>query len=83
MVSMAQTDPCSAIMSRIAACGNSSVPVPALSRLLGVKTTTLNARFRRELGRLAQGFGDQAVSDFEFFEDGKLQWHRLVSGGFV
>jgi len=26
-----------------------------------------------ELRRSAQGFGDQAVSDFEFFEDGKLQ----------
>jgi hypothetical protein len=48
MASMSQTDPCSAIISRIATYGSSSIPVPALSKLLGVKTTTLNARFRRE-----------------------------------
>jgi len=45
---MSQTDPCSAIVSRITAYGSSSIPVPALSQLLGVKSTTLNARFRRE-----------------------------------
>lgn len=36
-----------------------------------------------ELGRLAQDFGDQAVGDFEFFEDGEFQWHRRLSGGFL
>jgi hypothetical protein len=32
---------------------------------------------------LAERFGDEAVSDLEFFEDGKFQWHRLLSGAFV
>lgn len=36
-----------------------------------------------ELGCSAQGFGDQTVGDFEFFEDGEFHWLRWVSGGFV
>ncbi len=45
---MTQTDDAyGAIRSKIASFEGSTIPVPALSRLLGVKTTTLNARFRR------------------------------------
>lgn len=36
-----------------------------------------------ELRRSAQGFRDKAVSDFKFFEDGKVRWHGVVSGGFL
>jgi hypothetical protein len=47
MASVSQVDPYGAILSRLASYEGSNIPVPALSRLLGVKTTTLNARFRR------------------------------------
>jgi hypothetical protein len=36
-----------------------------------------------ELRGSAEGFGDEAVSDFELFEDGKVQGHRLVRGEFL
>jgi hypothetical protein len=35
-----------------------------------------------ELRGSAQGFRDQAVSDFKLFEDGKVRLHRVVNGGF-
>jgi hypothetical protein len=31
----------------------------------------------------AERFGDEAVSDLQFFEDRKFQCHRLLSGEFV
>ena len=41
-------DPFNRVLSAIQTCEASGIAVPALSDLLGVKTTTLNARFRRE-----------------------------------
>ncbi len=41
-------DPLGRVLSAIQTCAGSTIAVPALSDLLGVKTTTLNARFRRE-----------------------------------
>ena len=80
---MPQTDPCSAIISRIAAYGSSSVPVPTLSKLLGVKSTTLNARFRREqiplrmIGRTSYLPCDQAVRLVELHRYALIGWPTL------
>jgi hypothetical protein len=35
------------------------------------------------LRRSAQRFGDETVSDFELFEDGKVNLHRVVRRGFL
>jgi len=48
MASVSEMDPYDAVRSRISSYGAGRIPVPALSQLLGVKPTTLNARFRRE-----------------------------------
>jgi len=80
---MSQTDPCSAIVSRIAAYGSSSIPVPALSKLLGVKSTTLNARFRREqiplrtIGRTSYLPCDQALQLVELHRYALIGWPTL------
>src|ERR1039457_164961 len=83
MASMSQTDPCSGIISRIAAYGSSSIPVPALSKLLGVKSTTLNARFRREqiplrtIGRTSYLPCDQARRLVEYHRYAIIGWPTL------
>jgi hypothetical protein len=83
MASISQTDPCSAIISRIAAYGSSSIPVPALSRLLGVKSTTLNARFRRKqiplrtIGRTNYLPRDQALQLVELHRYALIGWPTL------
>ena len=83
MVSMSQTDPCRAIISRIAAFGGSNVPVPALSKLLGIKSTTLNARFRREhtplrtVGRTSYLPCDQALQLVELHRYALIGWPTL------
>lgn len=41
-------DPLGRVLSAIKTCAEATIAVPALADLLGVKTTTLNARFRRE-----------------------------------
>ncbi len=41
-------DPFGKVLSAIPTCAGATISVPALSNLLGVKTTTLNARLRRE-----------------------------------
>jgi hypothetical protein len=81
---MSQADPCSAIISRIAAYGSSSIPVPALSKLLGVKTTTLNARFRRKqislrtIGRTNYLPCDQALQLVEVHRYALIGWPTLL-----
>ena len=82
---MAQTDPCSAIMSRIAAYGSSSIPVPTLSKLLGVKTTTLNARLRRKqvplrtIGRTNYLPCEQALQLVELHRYALIGWPTLLA----
>jgi len=83
MASISQTDPCSAIISRIASYGSSSIPVPALSKLLGVKSTTLNARFRRKqtplrtVGRTNYLPCDQALQLVELHRYALIGWPTL------
>lgn len=83
MASISQTDPCSAIISWIAAYGSSIIPVPALSRLLGVKSTTLNARFRRKqillrtIGRTNYLPYDQALQLVELHRYALIGWPTL------
>jgi hypothetical protein len=36
-----------------------------------------------ELRCSAECFGHEAVSDFKFFEDGKVWLHRVLIGGFL
>src|ERR1039457_85679 len=85
MASMSQTDPCSGIISRIATYGSSSIPVPALSKLLRVKTTTLNARFRREqiplrtVGRTNYLPCDQALRLVEMHRYALIGWPTLLA----
>lgn len=59
MAAILQIDPYHAVISQIAAFGNASVSVPALSKLLGVKSATLNARFRRLQIHLRTAWQDQ------------------------
>ncbi len=83
MASISQADPCGAIISRIAAYGNSSIPVPTLSKLLGVKSTTLNARFRRTqtplrtVGRTNYLPCDQALQLVELHRYALIGWPTL------
>jgi hypothetical protein len=83
MAAIPQTDPCSAIISRITAYGSSIIPVPALSRLLGVKSTTLNARFRRKqillrtIGRTNYLPYDQALQLVELHRYALIGWPTL------
>ncbi len=83
MASLSQIDPCSAIISRIASYGSSSIPVPALSKLLGVKSTTLNARFRRNqiplrtVGRTNYLPCDQALQLVELHRYALIGWPTL------
>src|ERR1039457_1141518 len=83
MASITHTDPCSAIISRIAAYGNSNIPVPALSKLLGVKSTTLNARFRRKqiplstIGRTNYLPCDEALQLVELHRYALIGWPTL------
>jgi hypothetical protein len=85
MASISQTDPCSAIISRIAAYGSLSIPVPALSKLLGVKSTTLNARFRRKqiplrtIGRTNYLPCDQALQLVELHRYALIGWPTLLA----
>jgi hypothetical protein len=85
MVASSQTDPCSAITSRIAAYGSSSIPVPALSKLLGVKSTTLNARFRRQqiplrtIGRTNYLPCDLALQLVELHRFALIGWPTLLA----
>jgi hypothetical protein len=85
MASISQADPCGAIISRIAAYGSSSIPVPALSRLLGVKSTTLNARFRRKqiplrtIGRTNYLPCDQALQLVELHRYALIGWPTLLA----
>jgi hypothetical protein len=85
MESMAQTDPCNAIIARIVDCGSSSIPVPALSKLLGVKSTTLNARFRRQqialrtIGRTSYLSCDLALQLVELHRYALLGWPTLLA----
>ncbi len=82
---MSQADPCSAIISRIAAYGSSAILVPALSKLLGVKTTTLNARFRRKqipsrmIGRTNYLPCDQALQLVEVHRYALIGWPTLLA----
>jgi hypothetical protein len=46
--SVPKPDAYGGVMSRIRGRGNSKISIPELSGLLGVKTTTLNARLRRQ-----------------------------------
>src|ERR1051325_3121734 len=46
-VSIMTSDPFEKVVSLIGGRAESTISVPELSQLLGVKTTTLNARFRR------------------------------------
>ena len=83
MASLSQADPCGAIISRIAAYGSSSIPVPALSKLLGVKSTTLNARFRRKqiplrtIGRTNYLPCDEALQLVELHRYALIGWPTL------
>ena len=85
MASISQTDPYSAIISQIAAYGSSSIPVPALSKLLGVKSTTLNARFRRKqiplrtIGRTNYLPCDQALQLVELHRYALIGWPTLLA----
>jgi hypothetical protein len=85
MAAISQTDPCSAIVSRIAAYGSLSVPVPALSKLLGVKSTTLNARLRREqvpvrtIGRTNYLPCDRALQLAELHRYALIGWPTLLA----
>jgi hypothetical protein len=85
MALISQADPCRAIISQIAAFGSSSVPVPALSKLLGVKSATLNARFRREqtplrtIGRTNYLPSDQALQLVELHRYALIGWPTLLA----
>src|SRR5437762_2645719 len=46
-VSASTADPYERVRSKIASCTAQTISVPELSQLLGVKSTTLNARLRR------------------------------------
>jgi len=77
-------DPCGDIVSRIAIYGGSSITVPALSELLGVKATTLNARFRRKqipvhtIGRTNYLLHDQALQLIELHRYALIGWPTLL-----
>jgi hypothetical protein len=83
--SMAQIDPCSEIITRIVASGSASIAVPALSKLLGVKSTTLNARFRRQqiplrtIGRTSYLPRDLALHLVELHRYALLGWPTLLA----
>jgi hypothetical protein len=82
---MSQTDPYSAIISLIASYGSPIIPVPALSRLLGVKSATLNARFRRQqtplrtIGKTNYLPCDQALQLAELHRYALIGWPTLLA----
>lgn len=84
MASVLQIDPCGTIVARIAGYGGSNIPVPALSRLLGVKPTTLNARFRRKhipvclIGRTNYLPCDQALQLVQLHRYALIGWLTLL-----
>ena len=85
MAAILQIDPYHAVISQIAAFGNASVSVPALSKLLGVKSATLNARFRRlqihlrTLGRTNYLPCQQALELVELHRYALIGWPTLLA----
>jgi len=83
MVAVATLDPCEAIISQIANYGTANIPVPTLSSLLGVKSTTLNARFRRKripvctVGRTNYVPHEQAIHLVELHRYALIGWPTL------